>query len=61
MIDTCSYPSVYKVDGGGPYLVDKSEYDSTHLEFATSMLGNRFSVADTVSTNLLLRHLLPRN
>ena len=42
MIDTCSYPRVYKVDGGGPYLVDKLNWDSTHISFATSMLPERF-------------------
>jgi hypothetical protein len=60
MIDTCSYPRVYKTGGGGPYLVDKPEYDATHLEFATSMLLDRFSGAECLSANLLVRDLLPR-
>jgi hypothetical protein len=42
MIDSCSYPRVYKVDGGGPYLVDKLTCNSTRVLFATSMLPERF-------------------
>jgi hypothetical protein len=61
MIDTCSYPQVYKTGGGGPYLVDKPEFDSTHVSFATSMLLDRFSGAECLSVNLLVGGLLPRN
>jgi hypothetical protein len=46
MIDTCSNPRVYKTGGGGPYLVDKVECDTTLVAFATSMLLDRFSVAE---------------
>ena len=42
MIDTCSYPLVYKTNGGGPYLLDKQGWSATHLLFATSMLNDRF-------------------
>jgi len=42
VIDTCSYPRIYKISGGGPYLLDKPECDSTHIAFATSMLPERF-------------------
>jgi hypothetical protein len=42
MIDTCSYPRVYKIDGGGPYLQDKLDCNSTHILFASSMLPERF-------------------
>ena len=61
MIDTCSYPRVYKTGGGGPYLVDKPECDTTRVGFATSMLLDRFSGAECLSANLLVRSLLPRN
>jgi hypothetical protein len=42
MIDTCSYPLVYKNSGGGPYLIDLPQCDTTRLSFAVSMLGDRF-------------------
>jgi hypothetical protein len=42
MIETCGYPSVYKTDGGGPYLIDKPQGDSTYIHFATSMMIDRF-------------------
>jgi hypothetical protein len=42
MIDTCSYPRVYKINGGGPYLVDRVNWDATRILFATSMLTSRF-------------------
>ncbi len=61
MIDTCSYPRVYKTGGGGPYLVDKPECDTTLVGFATSMLLDRFGGAESLSSNLLARSLLPRN
>jgi len=59
MIDTCSYPRVYKTGGGGPYLVDAPECNTTRLTFAVSMIGYRFGGAECLSTNLLARHLLP--
>ena len=59
MIDTCTYPRVYKSGGGGPYLVDKPECDSTRLLFATSMLQDRFGGAECLSANLLPAGLLP--
>jgi hypothetical protein len=42
MIDTCGYPLVYRTGGGGPYLLDSPDCDTTRLEFATSMLLDRF-------------------
>src|ERR1700730_4537896 len=59
MIDTCSYPRVYKTGGGGPYLVDAPECDTTRLMFAVSMLGDRFGGAECLSGNLLAHRLLP--
>jgi hypothetical protein len=59
MIDTCSYPRVYKTGGGGPYLVDAPECNTTRLTFAVSMIGDRFGGSECLSTNLLARHLLP--
>lgn len=50
MIDTCSYPRVYKINGGGPYLLDKPQGDSTYILFATSMLLGRFGGAESLST-----------
>jgi hypothetical protein len=61
MIDTCSYPRVYKIGGGGPYLVDKPDRDTTRVGFATSMLLDRFSGTECLSASLLARGLLPRN
>jgi hypothetical protein len=61
MIDTCSYPRVYKTGGGGPYLVDKTQGDSTRVGFATSMLLDRFSGADFLSLHLVDVGLSPRN
>ena len=52
MIDTCSYPQVYKTGGGGPYLVDKPEFDSTRVAFATSMLLDRFDEVRAVANRL---------
>jgi hypothetical protein len=43
MIDTCSYPRVYKTGVGGRYLLDKPECDVTYIRFDTSLLGDRFS------------------
>jgi hypothetical protein len=61
MIDTCSYPHVYKNSGGGPYLIDLPQCDTTRLSFAVSMLGERFGGAECLSANLLAhRLLLPR-
>lgn len=48
MIDTCSYPRVYKIDGGGPYLIDKPQGDSTYISFSTSMLLGRFGGAESL-------------
>jgi hypothetical protein len=61
MIDTCSYPRVYKTGGGGPYLVDRPESETTRVGFATSMLLDRFSGAECLSANLLVGGVLPRN
>jgi len=60
MIDTCSYPRVYKTGGGGPYLLDKPNCDTTRVLFATSMLLDRFGAAESLSTNFLVRGPLPR-
>src|ERR1700722_718252 len=49
MIDTCTYPRVYKINGGGPYLQDKLESDGTHVLFATSMLLGRFGGAESLA------------
>ena len=59
MIDTCSYPRVYKNSGGGPYLIDLPQCDTTRLSFAVSMLGDRFGGAECLSANLLAPRLLP--
>jgi hypothetical protein len=61
MIDTRSYPLVYKTGDGGPYLVDRPEWDSTHVSFAVSMLLDRFGGAECLSASLLDGGLLPRN
>jgi len=42
MIDTCAYPSVYKTDDSGPYLIDRPDSNVTYIHFATSMLPARF-------------------
>ena len=42
MIDTCSYPRVYKTEGSVPHPVDKLDSDATYIFFATSMLPARF-------------------
>jgi hypothetical protein len=42
MIDTCTYPRVYKTGGSGPCLIDKPNSDVTYVLFATSMLPGRF-------------------
>jgi hypothetical protein len=60
MIDTCGYPQVYKTGGGGPYLVDKPESDTTRVGFAVSMMLDRFGGVECLSKSLLARSLLPR-
>jgi hypothetical protein len=42
MIDSCTYPSVYKTGGSGPYLIDPPDRPVTYIHFATSMLPGRF-------------------
>ena len=44
MIDTCSYPRVYKRFGSGPYLREPIGRNETDIFFATSKLPPRFGV-----------------
>lgn len=46
MIETCSYPRVYKTFGGGPYLREPSGLSETDIVFATSKLPPRFGILD---------------
>jgi hypothetical protein len=46
MIDTCSYPRVYKRFGMGPYLREPLGFNETDIVFATSKLPPRFGILD---------------
>jgi hypothetical protein len=46
MIQTCSYPRVYKKFGTGPYLHEPPDRNETDIIFATSKLPPRFGVFD---------------
>jgi hypothetical protein len=41
--------------------VDRPEFETTRVGFASSMLPDRFSGAECLSANLLVGGLLPRN
>jgi hypothetical protein len=46
MIETCSYPRVYKTFGTGPYLREPLDRNETDIVFATSKLAWRFGTSD---------------
>lgn len=46
MIETCSYPRVYKRFGTGPYLREPIGLNETDIVFATSELPPRFGILD---------------
>ena len=46
MIETCSYPCVYKTFGSGPYLREPLDRNETDISFAVSKIGSRFGGAE---------------
>ena len=44
MIETCSYPLVYRTFGTGPYLREPLDRNVTDIVFATSELPSRFGI-----------------
>ncbi|MBV9105254.1 MAG: hypothetical protein JO313_04440 [Verrucomicrobia bacterium] len=44
MIETCSYPRVYKTLGTGPYLQEPLDRNETDIVFAISKLPGRFGI-----------------
>ena len=43
MINTCSYPRVYKTSGTGPYLIEPMGLNQTNVVFASSKLPSRLN------------------
>jgi hypothetical protein len=46
MIQTCSYPRVYKTFSSGPYLREPPDRNETDISFAVSRMGSRFGGSD---------------